>query len=43
MRVAILDLGTNTFNLLVAEITDKKEYKILGKSVLIKRKSGLTP
>jgi exopolyphosphatase/guanosine-5'-triphosphate,3'-diphosphate pyrophosphatase len=32
MRVAILDLGTNTFNLLVAEITDKKEYKILGKS-----------
>jgi exopolyphosphatase/guanosine-5'-triphosphate,3'-diphosphate pyrophosphatase len=32
MRVAILDLGTNTFNLLVAEIPDNKEYKILCKS-----------
>jgi exopolyphosphatase/guanosine-5'-triphosphate,3'-diphosphate pyrophosphatase len=32
MRVAILDLGTNTFNLLVAEITGNKEYKILYKS-----------
>ena len=32
MRVAILDLGTNTFNLLVAEIKGNKEYKILCKS-----------
>jgi exopolyphosphatase / guanosine-5'-triphosphate,3'-diphosphate pyrophosphatase len=32
MRIAILDLGTNTFNLLVAEITGNKEYKILCKS-----------
>ena len=32
MRIAILDLGTNTFNLLVAETTGKKEYKILFKS-----------
>jgi len=32
MRAAILDLGTNTFNLLVAEITDNKGYKILYKS-----------
>ena len=32
MRVAILDLGTNTFNLLVAEITGNNEYKILYKS-----------
>jgi len=28
MRLAILDLGTNTFNLLVAEVNDK-EYRIL--------------
>lgn len=32
MRIAILDLGTNTFNLLVAEIAGNKEYKILCKS-----------
>jgi exopolyphosphatase/guanosine-5'-triphosphate,3'-diphosphate pyrophosphatase len=29
MRVAILDLGTNTFNLLVAETLNNKEYQIL--------------
>ncbi|MBN1413596.1 MAG: hypothetical protein JW973_00735 [Bacteroidales bacterium] len=34
MRTAILDLGTNTFNLLVAEITGNKEYKILCKNEL---------
>jgi exopolyphosphatase/guanosine-5'-triphosphate,3'-diphosphate pyrophosphatase len=32
MRIAILDLGTNTFNLLTVEITDNKEYKILCRS-----------
>jgi exopolyphosphatase / guanosine-5'-triphosphate,3'-diphosphate pyrophosphatase len=32
MRVAILDLGTNTFNLLVSEITDNNGYNILCKS-----------
>lgn len=29
MRIAILDLGTNTFNLLIAETNSKKEYQIL--------------
>ncbi len=29
MRIAILDLGTNTFNLLISESTDDKHYKIL--------------
>lgn len=29
MRVAIIDLGTNTFNLLIAEKTDEKSYNIL--------------
>jgi exopolyphosphatase/guanosine-5'-triphosphate,3'-diphosphate pyrophosphatase len=29
MRIAILDLGTNTFNMLVAEICNNKEYHIL--------------
>lgn len=29
MRIAILDLGTNTFNLLIAEKTDKNSFSIL--------------
>jgi len=29
MRIAIIDLGTNTFNLLIAEITDDASYHIL--------------
>lgn len=29
MRVAVLDLGTNTFNLLIAESTDFNGYKVL--------------
>jgi exopolyphosphatase / guanosine-5'-triphosphate,3'-diphosphate pyrophosphatase len=29
MRAAVLDLGTNTFNLLIAEKTDEKGFKIL--------------
>jgi len=29
MRIAILDLGTNTFNLLIAENTTEQEFKIL--------------
>ncbi len=29
MQIAIIDLGTNTFNLLVAEITEDNNYKIL--------------
>jgi exopolyphosphatase / guanosine-5'-triphosphate,3'-diphosphate pyrophosphatase len=32
MRTAIVDLGTNTFNLLIAETTGSREYKILHKS-----------
>lgn len=31
MDIAILDLGTNTFNLLVASVTGEKKYKILYK------------
>ena len=29
MRVAIIDLGTNTFNLLIADITEDKKYNIV--------------
>jgi len=29
MRISVLDLGTNTFNLLVVEGTEKSDYKIL--------------
>jgi len=29
MRVAIIDLGTNTFNLLIADITEDKNYNIV--------------
>jgi len=29
MRVAIIDLGTNTFNLLIADITEDKKYTIV--------------
>jgi exopolyphosphatase / guanosine-5'-triphosphate,3'-diphosphate pyrophosphatase len=29
MRIAVIDLGTNTFNLLIAEVFDDKNYKII--------------
>ena len=29
MRIAVIDLGTNTFNLLIAEVFDDKSYKII--------------
>ncbi|MFC2150956.1 phosphatase [Bacteroidota bacterium] len=29
MRIAIIDMGTNTFNLLIVEISDNNKYKIL--------------
>ena len=32
MRIAIIDLGTNTFNLLIAEATAERNYNILFKS-----------
>jgi len=31
MRIAIIDMGTNTFNLLIAEVTQDKNYKIIFK------------
>ena len=31
MRIAIIDMGTNTFNLLIAEATENNRYKILFK------------
>ena len=31
MRLAIIDMGTNTFNLLIAEVSENKEYKIIHK------------
>jgi len=31
MRIAIIDLGTNTFNLLIADVSDNKTYKIIFK------------
>ena len=34
MRIAILDLGTNTFNMLVAETGNNKEYQILSSTKL---------
>jgi exopolyphosphatase / guanosine-5'-triphosphate,3'-diphosphate pyrophosphatase len=34
MRIAILDIGTNTFNLLIADITDQNTYEIKYKSKL---------
>jgi exopolyphosphatase / guanosine-5'-triphosphate,3'-diphosphate pyrophosphatase len=34
MRVAVIDLGTNTFNLLIADIDESKNYKIIFKEEL---------
>ncbi len=34
MRIAIIDLGTNTFNLLIAELPEGQEYQILYKEEL---------
>ncbi|MBT8221088.1 MAG: hypothetical protein KJP00_14765 [Bacteroidia bacterium] len=34
MKLAVIDLGTNTFHILIVEITDKREYKILFKERL---------
>ena len=34
MKLAILDLGTNTFNLLIVEIGSNKSYSILYKEEL---------
>ena len=42
MRVAIIDLGTNTFNLLIAEITDSAFKVIVKEKQAVKLgKSGL--
>ena len=35
MKIAILDLGTNTFHLLIAEISEKGEWKKLFKSKMV--------
>ena len=49
MRISVIDLGTNTFNLLIVETGEDQSYKIIYnnklplswvKVVLIKRKSG---
>lgn len=44
MRMAILDFGTNTFNLLIAETTSNKEMNILfaGKEAVRLGKGGIT-
>jgi exopolyphosphatase/guanosine-5'-triphosphate,3'-diphosphate pyrophosphatase len=44
MRIAILDFGTNTFNLLIAETTGQHEMKILhsGKEAVKLGKGGIT-
>ena len=31
MRIAIIDMGTNTFNLLIVETSDNNQYKIIFK------------
>jgi exopolyphosphatase / guanosine-5'-triphosphate,3'-diphosphate pyrophosphatase len=41
MRIAIIDLGTNTFNLLVADITDKDHFKsVFSTKVAVKLGEG---
>lgn len=41
MRVALLDLGTNTFNMLIAEIDDQKNYqKIYASKVAVRLGDG---
>ena len=43
MRIAIIDLGTNTFNLLIAEVTDKKTFRsIFSTKVAVKLGEGGT-